>query len=113
MWQYNHLQPNELMHYGKKGMKWGKRKGKIKSTAKTLGSRYKKALEKHESTHDVRSAKTDKAIKNVVTATTIAYGAATAVKYLAMYGNIKSQMNAKTASNLIQIGESFVDFVVS
>lgn len=27
MWQYNHLQPNELMHYGKKGMKWGHRTG--------------------------------------------------------------------------------------
>lgn len=26
MWQYNHLQPNELMHYGVKGMKWGVRK---------------------------------------------------------------------------------------
>ena len=25
MWQYNHVQPNELMHYGKKGMKWGRK----------------------------------------------------------------------------------------
>ena len=25
MWQYNYLQQNELMHYGKKGMKWGRR----------------------------------------------------------------------------------------
>lgn len=30
MWQYNHLQPNELMHYGKKGMKWGKRSARPK-----------------------------------------------------------------------------------
>lgn len=27
MWQYNSSNPNELMHYGKKGMKWGHRTG--------------------------------------------------------------------------------------
>ena len=116
MWQYNHSQPNELMHYGKKGMKWGKRKAKVASIAKSIGPRYMKAVKKHESTHDERQARYQKGVKtatNVATAATIAYGAATAVKYLAIYGNLKSQVNAKNASTLIQIGESFVDYVVS
>ena len=116
MWQYNHSQPNELMHYGKKGMKWGKRKAKVASTAKNIGSRYMKAVKKHESTHDERQARYKKGVRtatSIASAATIAVGAATAVKYLAMYGNLKSQANAKNASTLIQIGESFVDFVVS
>ena len=116
MWQYNHSQPNELMHYGKKGMKWGKRKAKVASTAKNIGSRYMKAVKKHESTHDKRQARYEKGVRtaiNIASAATIAVGAATAVKHLAMYGNLKSQVNAKNASTLIQIGESFVDYVVS
>ena len=116
MWQYNQTQPNELMHYGKKGMRWGKRKAKAVSTAKNIGSRYMKAVKKHESTHDERQARYEKGVKtatNIATAATIAVGAATAVKYLAIYGNLKSQVNAKNASTLIQIGESFVDYVVS
>ena len=116
MWQYNHSQPNELMHYGKKGMKWGKRKAKVASIAKSIGPRYMKAVKKHESTHDERQARYEKGVKTatkIASAATIAVGAATAVKYLAMYGNLKSQVNAKNASTLIQIGESFVDFVVS
>jgi len=36
MWQYNHSQPNELMHYGKKGMKWGKRTSSEKAAYKQL-----------------------------------------------------------------------------
>ena len=40
MWQYNHLQPNELMHYGKKGMKWGRRRGPI-SAFKNAHSTHK------------------------------------------------------------------------
>ena len=60
MWQYNHSQPNELMHYGKKGMKWGKRKAKVASIAKSIGPRYMKAVKKHESTHDERQARYQK-----------------------------------------------------
>ena len=104
------------MHYGKKGMKWGKRKAKVASIAKSIGPRYMKAVKKHESTHDERQARYEKGVKTatkIASAATIAVGAATTVKYLAMCGNLKSQVNAKNASTLIQIGESFVDFVVS
>ena len=56
MWQYNQTQPNELMHYGKKGMRWGKRKGPISafkkahSTHKENVNRYAEASKK-ESTY--------------------------------------------------------------
>ena len=51
MWQYNHLQPNELMHYGKKGMKWGRRKsvgpnGSKVTTTKLPFNTYKKTVNK-------------------------------------------------------------------
>ena len=52
MWQYNHLQPNELMHYGKKGMKWGKRNSKRSfaesenNSAHRLAGAYTNAMDK-------------------------------------------------------------------
>ena len=47
MWQYNQSQPlDELMHYGKKGMKWGKRSGPI-STFKKARSTHKENVKRY------------------------------------------------------------------
>ncbi len=43
MWEYNH--PNELMHYGKKGMKWGQRR----AIRKQVDKEQKKLISKRES----------------------------------------------------------------
>ena len=40
MWQYNHIGSNDLMHYGKKGMRWGQRRAK-KKQAKELTKKQK------------------------------------------------------------------------
>ena len=52
MWQYDYSQPSdELMHYGKKGMKWGRRKsvgpnGAKVTTTKIPFNTYKKTINK-------------------------------------------------------------------
>ena len=50
MWKYNHLQPNELMHFGKKGMRWGKRTNagprSEADTARSLAKEYTNAMDK-------------------------------------------------------------------
>ena len=50
MWQYNYSQPSdELMHYGKMGMKWGKRSGPKRTeadTARSLAKGYTNAMDK-------------------------------------------------------------------
>ena len=50
MWQYNYSQPHdELMHYGKKGMKWGKRSGPRRTeadTARSLAKAYTNSMDK-------------------------------------------------------------------
>lgn len=44
MWQYNYtMYPDELCHYGVKGMKWKKRKGGLRSKANKA---YNKAIKK-------------------------------------------------------------------
>ena len=57
MWQYNHSNSNELMHYGKLGMKWGKRRaynaakaaGRSKAASKQHMSDAKNAINELES----------------------------------------------------------------
>ena len=42
MWQYNYSQPlDELMHYGKLGMRWGKRTSSEKTAYKQLKKQNK------------------------------------------------------------------------
>ena len=60
MWQYNQTQPNELMHYGKKGMKWGKRGVGIKTYAKEAGKMTVNSL-KHPILSNKAQAKSLKA----------------------------------------------------
>lgn len=55
MWQYNHLQQNELMHYGKKGMRWGVRKGRRQLSK--LSGRDKKSISKEEALNFRRDVK--------------------------------------------------------
>lgn len=55
MWQYNHLQQKELMHYGKKGMRWGSRKGRRQLSK--LSGRDKKSISKEEALNFRRDVK--------------------------------------------------------
>ena len=115
MWQYNYLQPNELMHYGKKGMKWGRRKGKIKSTAKTLGSRYKKAVEKHESRSKNIGKRKLNTFEKVAVGVAITRAAPVVAKLgaMALYAAVSKVSGQNPTSTLLQIGESFVDYTIN
>lgn len=44
MWEYNYYNPNELYHYGVKGMRWGKRKTRQWATAQHQPSSFKSSV---------------------------------------------------------------------
>ena len=68
MWQYNYSQPSEeLMHYGKKGMKWGRRRvrmpqGRVNDARADVGT-ANKIGDKHVSSIEKKAGKREKTLE--------------------------------------------------
>ncbi len=77
MWEYNHSYPNELYHYGVKGMKWGVRRYQNKDGSYT--SEGKKRRSQDPETVQKRKA-TAKKVAKVAAAIGVTAAAAYAVK---------------------------------
>lgn len=100
MWEYNHSYPNELYHYGIKGMKWGVRRFQKKD-----GS-YTDAGKKRRSQDPETTQKIKNSVKNVAAATAAALGvsaAAAATVHAAKNGShtsVEKKRRGSDASSL-------------
>ena len=116
MWQYK--QPTDLMHYGKKGMRWGKRSGP-NSNHQTIGSKYKKAVEKHEARSKNNGKRKLKlklnTFEKVAVGVAITRAAPVVAKLgaMALSAAVSKVSRQNPASTLLQIGESFVDYTIN
>ena len=103
MYQYNMTYPNELYHYGIKGMKWGVRRYQNKDGSYT--SEGKKRREQDPETIQKRKA----VAKKVAVATVAAVGVSVAIAYAAKNPEAISrvmQTVGKTTVNALKTGKN-------
>ena len=95
MWEYNYYNPNELYHYGVKGMKWGVRKNRTQSNNKNVAKRSS------DETKEVNNK------KKLTTKQKVAIGAAAAGTALAVIGGIYvyKKVNMPTHIKTFKFGE--------
>lgn len=88
MYQYNMTYPNELYHYGVKGMKWGHRKAPTVSTKTGRNKSATNVSDSDAALKEARKAKIKKAAK---------IGAAVTATALVAYGAYKLNKNLNTS----------------